>query len=116
MEIGVNKCATIIVSSFTIRSRSKREFIFFNSGQQISTTDCYTYLDIRFVIYLFLDSVIKFQIKFMYFVFLDIKKLMIRFHFNILTKLYYISIRNNYLQILKILYFYITEIYSVYYE
>jgi len=49
----------MVVHPDTIISRSKRDPIFYIAGQQILTTDCYTYLGILFGKYLSLDSVIK---------------------------------------------------------
>jgi hypothetical protein len=59
MEFGVKKCATMVVRPDTRMSRSKSDPIFYIAGQQIPTTDCYTYLGIPFDKYLSLDSVIK---------------------------------------------------------
>jgi len=53
MEFGINKYATMIVRPDTpYMSRNKREFILYITGQQIPTTDCYTYLGIPFDKYL----------------------------------------------------------------
>jgi len=59
MKFDVNKCATMVVRPDTLMSRSKRDPIFYIAGQQIPTTDYYTYLGIPFDKYLSLDSVLK---------------------------------------------------------